>query len=205
MSRILRTAAVGTAGRVPVQASATAGSGRGQVEIAVHACPPHCCPLWDCHACSQCENSPSPWLPPLPAQPIPEASQRVGMGPRDQARWLPPDGPTRRQSGSALHPWRLRLVRQVSLDSRLPAVASGPLHHRGRGSGLVRGSAGAGYSSLVGPALDRRDALRANRSDLSREDALLRRQAKPEPDICPSGSALQAWRRTPFPLLPWHV
>jgi hypothetical protein len=61
---------------------------------------------------------------------------RCGMGPRNRARWLPPHGPTRRQSGQAIHPTRLRLERQVSLDSRIPAVASGPLNHRGRGSGL---------------------------------------------------------------------
>jgi hypothetical protein len=44
-------------------------------------------PLWDRRARSWCENSPSPRAPsPLPAQPLPEASQRVGMGPRNQAR-----------------------------------------------------------------------------------------------------------------------
>jgi hypothetical protein len=32
---------------------------------------------------------------PLPADPIPEASQRVGMDPRDQARWLPAHCPGR--------------------------------------------------------------------------------------------------------------
>ena len=73
---------------------------------------------------------------PLPANTVPEGSQRVGMGPRDQARWLPADCPTRRQSGEAIHPTGLRLVRQVSLHSRGPSVPSGPLDHRGRGSGL---------------------------------------------------------------------
>ena len=44
---------------------------------------------------------------PLPADPIPEASQRVGMGPQNQARRLPPDGPKGRQPRQALHPSRL--------------------------------------------------------------------------------------------------
>jgi hypothetical protein len=78
----------------------------------------------------------APFPPPPPPQPLPDPSQRVGMGSPNQARWLPPDGPTRRQSGQALHPTGLRLVRQVSLDSRVPAVASGPLNNRGWGSGL---------------------------------------------------------------------
>jgi hypothetical protein len=47
---------------------------------------------------------------PLSTDTLPEGSQRVGMGPRNQARWLPADCPTRLQSGQALHPSRLRLV-----------------------------------------------------------------------------------------------
>jgi hypothetical protein len=75
------------------------------------------------------------FISPLPPQPLPEGSQRVGMGPRNQARRLPTDGPTRRQSGQVIHPTGLRLVRQVSLDSRGAAVPSGLLHVRGPGSG----------------------------------------------------------------------
>jgi hypothetical protein len=92
----------------------------------------------DRHACSWCENSPPPrrLLIPLPAQPIPEGSQWLGMGPRNQARWLPPDCPTRRQSGQAIHPTGLRLVRQVSPDSRLASVPAGQVHHCGRRGGL---------------------------------------------------------------------
>jgi hypothetical protein len=44
---------------------------------------------------------------PLPAYPIPEPSQGFGMGPRDQARRLPLDGPKGWQSGQAIHPSRL--------------------------------------------------------------------------------------------------
>jgi hypothetical protein len=76
------------------------------------------------------------FIPPWPAQPVPVASQRVGLGSRDQARRLPTDGPKGRQPGQALHQAGLRLVGQVSSDSRGPAIPSGPLNHRGRGGGL---------------------------------------------------------------------
>jgi hypothetical protein len=73
----------------------------------------------DRHVRSWCENP-----APLPADPIPEASQRLGMGPRDQARRLSADCPKRRQSSQAIHPTGLRLEREISPDSRilLPAV-----------------------------------------------------------------------------------
>ena len=47
----------------------------------------------------------SPWSenPGSPPQPLPEGSQRLGMGPRNQARWLPADCPPRRQSGQGIH------------------------------------------------------------------------------------------------------
>ena len=67
---------------------------------------------------------------------VPEGPQRFGMGPRNQHDGYRLDGPTRRQSGPAIHPPGLRLERQAFLDSRGAAVPSGPLHHRGRGSGL---------------------------------------------------------------------
>jgi hypothetical protein len=82
----------------------------------------------DRHVRSWRENPAPHWLHrPLPADPIPEGSQRVGMGPRDQARRLPLDGPEGWPSGQAIHPTGLRLVRQVSLDSRGIAIPSGPL------------------------------------------------------------------------------
>ena len=51
---------------------------------------------------------------PLPADPIPEGSQRLGMGPRSQARWLLANRSEGWQPGQALHSTRLRLVGQVS-------------------------------------------------------------------------------------------
>jgi hypothetical protein len=75
---------------------------------------------------------------PLSSHSVPQGSQGVGMGPRNQARRLPTDGPTRRESGQAIHPPRLRLVRQVSLDCRVASVPEGAVHHCGWGSGLGR-------------------------------------------------------------------
>jgi hypothetical protein len=91
-------------------------------------------PLWDRHACSWCENS--PFLIPPVSPPCPRRPPAVRHGSTKSARRLPLDGPTRRQSGPAIHPPGLRLERQAFLDSRGAAVPSGPLHHRGRGSGL---------------------------------------------------------------------
>jgi hypothetical protein len=60
----------------------------------------------DRHGVFLVRKFPCPWAS-LPPQPVPEGSQRVSMGPRNQARRLPPDGPKGRQSGQAIHPSRL--------------------------------------------------------------------------------------------------
>jgi hypothetical protein len=114
-----------------------AGSGNapesGEFGIAADPCPPLWWALWTAMRVPGAKMPlPLGLHTPLPAQPVPEGSQRVGMGPRDQARWLPPDGPKGWQPGQALYPTRLRLERQISLDSRGAAIPAGPLHHRGR-------------------------------------------------------------------------
>ena len=73
---------------------------------------------------------------PPACRPHPRRLPGLGMGPRDQARRIPADCSKGWQAGPAIHPTRLRLERQVSLDSRVPTVPPGPLHCRGRGSGL---------------------------------------------------------------------
>jgi hypothetical protein len=52
--------------------------------------PPAWSPLWTRHVRSWCDLH-----SPLPGNALPEGSQRVGMDPRDQARWLPAHCPGR--------------------------------------------------------------------------------------------------------------
>ena len=79
----------------------------------------------DGHVRSRCENPAAPRLhTPLPPEPLPEAPQRVGMGPRNQARRLSAHCPTRRRARPAIHSPGLRLKRQVSQDSRSLRVRS---------------------------------------------------------------------------------
>jgi hypothetical protein len=70
---------------------------------------------------------------PSPSQKAPSGSAWVHEIKHDG---LPLDGPKGWQSGQAIHPTGLRLVRQVSPDSRGASVPTGQVHHRGRGSGV---------------------------------------------------------------------
>jgi hypothetical protein len=90
----------------------------------------------DRHARSWCEIPLPLGFIPLLAQPLPEVSQWLRMGPRNQTRRVPAHCPKGWKSGQALHPTRLRLVRQVSLDCRVASVPPGPVHHRGWRGGL---------------------------------------------------------------------
>jgi hypothetical protein len=56
----------------------------------VSPCPPAWSPLWTRHVRSWCDLHSPP-----PGNALPEGSQRVGMDPRDQARWLPAHCPGR--------------------------------------------------------------------------------------------------------------
>ena len=64
----------------------------------VASCPTALLALSQACANPWCENPPACRLhTPLPPEPLPEAPQRVGMGPRNQARRLPADCPQGRQ------------------------------------------------------------------------------------------------------------
>jgi hypothetical protein len=116
----------------------------------------------------------------LPAYPIPEASQRLRVGPRNKH-----DGyrPIARRDGNRVRGYDL--VGQVSLDSRLPPVPSGPLNHRGRGSGLGWNGPQVGFRRLHSHAHDERvflyafDLLELNSEDY-RQHPLEKRKAKLE-------------------------
>jgi hypothetical protein len=89
----------------------------------------------DRHARSQCENPPAGFNPclPSPSHNAPSGSEWVHEIKHDGYRLIA------RRDGNRVRLYTrrgLRLVRQVSLDNRGAAVPSGPLHHRGRGSGL---------------------------------------------------------------------
>jgi hypothetical protein len=75
----------GTDGVLPVEAM----SPSRDTSRPVYPCPPICRPLSTAMFVPDAEIP----LSPLPPQPLPEGSQRFGMGPRNQARRLPADLP----------------------------------------------------------------------------------------------------------------
>ena len=98
-------------------------------------CPSVSSPLWTAMRVPSAKIPPAGFNPclPSPSHKAPSGSEWVHEIKHDGYRLIA------RRDGNRVRLYTrrgLRLVRQVSLDNRGAAVPSGPLHHRGRGSGL---------------------------------------------------------------------
>ena len=99
------------------------------------------------------------FITPLPPEPFPEAPQRVGMGPRNQARRLSAHCPTRRRARPAIPSAGVTIGRTgkrvyIGLSERLVFLSTGSAS-QGEGAGEM---GGGGWDSSA-PAQRRRQGL----------------------------------------------